>query len=272
MSELLETTANAGSDKSIDGKSALRNVMVAAAGVAAATVAFAPRAARAQTKPALNFAAVPGTGDIKVLNYALALETLEADLYVQAIQRLTTGGTNALGKTIPGLGLSDSEVDVNYLKKFAIVERQHRDFLNGALGDASIIGTGANGILRNAKFDFGLDNPTKNSRQQIIELMYTVENTGAMAYLGAIPSFATKTYLSAAAGIQGTEARHTAIVAIIFNLLGFRPLKDTAPLVGQTTTILNTPNTSGIDGTLTPDQVLAAVSGPNGYIVLPTIE
>jgi len=266
MSEMLETPAAS----ETSGSNALRNVMVAAAGVAAATVAFAPRAARAQTKPTLNFSAVPGTGDIKVLNYALALETLEADLYQQAILRLTTGGTNAVGKTIPGLGLAESELDVSYLRKFATVEAQHRDFLNGALGAASIIGTGANGILRNAAFDFGLDDSSKNSRQQVLQLIYDVENTGTQAYLGAIPSFATKTYLSAAAGIQGTEARHTATVAILFNLLGFTPRKDTAPLVGQTTSILGTSNTSGIDGTLSPDQVLAAVSGPNGYIVLPT--
>ena len=57
--------------------------------------------------PQLTFEAnVPGKGDVKVLNYALALEDLEANLYVQALQRLTTGGTNAVGKTIPGLGLA----------------------------------------------------------------------------------------------------------------------------------------------------------------------
>jgi hypothetical protein len=269
MSENLDSVSTA---PETSGSNALRNVMVAAAGVAAATVAFAPRAARAQTKPALTFNDIPGTGDIKVLNYALALEALEADLYVQVLQRLTTGGTNGLGRTIPGLGLASSEIDVSYLTQFARVEREHRDFLNGALGAASIIGTGANGILRNANFDFGLDDASRNSRQQVLELLYTVENTGTQAYLGAIPSFSTKNFLVAAAGIQGTEARHTAVVAIIYNLLGFTPRKDTAPLVGQTTSILGSSNTSGIDGTLTPDQVLAAVSGANGFIVLPSAE
>ena len=234
----------------------VRGAILAAAGVAAASVLTAGRA-RAAVSPALKFSDIPGTGDIKVLNYALALEALEANLYVQAIQRLTTGGTNAVGKTIPGLGLSDSQPDVAYAKEFATVEAQHRDFLNGALGAASIIGTGANGILRNAKFDFGIETM---SRQQVVELLYTVENTGTMAYLGAIPSFATKTYLAVAGAIQGTEARHTAAIAIVFNSLGFRPLKDTAPLAGQTTTILGSTNQSGIDGTLSPDTVLAAVS------------
>lgn len=227
------------------------------AGIAIGTAALlTPRPARAVT-PALTFNDIPGSGDIKVLNYALALEALEADLYAQALLRLTTGGTNAMGQVIPGLGLSDSEPDVKYTRLFGKVEAEHRDFLNGALGDQSIIGTGANGALRNAKFDFGF---TSASRQQVVEILYIAESTGVQAYLGAIKYFATRTYLATAGAIQGTEARHTAVIAIVFNQLGFTPIKDTAPLAGQTTTINGQPNTSGIDGTLEPDQVLSAVS------------
>ncbi len=267
MSEFLETSSTISQNKTeMDSTSAARTILVGVAGALAATAILAPRPARA-VSPALTFSQIPGTGDIKVLNYALALEALEADLYNQAIMRLTGGGTNGLGRTIPGLGLSSGELDVKYLSEFSKVETEHRNFLNGALGSQSIIGTGSNGILAKANFDFGFDDSTKNSRQQVLELIYTAEATGVQAYLGAIPSFTTKDYLSAAAGIQGTEARHTAAIAIVYNLLGFTPRKDTAPLVGQTTRILDVANTSGIDGTLTPDQVLAAVSP---YIVLPS--
>lgn len=246
---------------------------MAAAGVVAGAALLAPKPARA-VSPAIVFTpqqgrtVIPGdTGDIKTLNYALALEALEADLYQQAIQRLTDGGRNGVNKLIPGLGLSRSEPDVTYVTQFAQVEANHRNFLDQtlqSLGNLSIIGTGANGILRTAAFDFGIESM---SRQQVLEFLYTVELTGTQAYLGAIKSFSSKTYLSAAAGIQGTEARHTAVIAIVFNLLGFTPRKDTAPLKGQTTTILGTANTAGIDGTLLPDDVLAAVSQ---YIVFPT--
>jgi hypothetical protein len=202
----------------------------------------------------ITFAQIPGTGDIKVLNYALALEALEADLYRQALLRLQGGG-DVNGITVPGLGLGDNEVDVKYVKEFARVEREHRDFLNNALGSASIIGTGTNGILRNAIFDFNIQTL---SRQQVIDLLYTVENTGVQAYLGAIPSLATKTYLAVAAGIQATEARHTAAIAIVRNLL-FGPTLNTAPLANDN---------NGIDKTLLPDAVLAAV-GPN--IIIPVV-
>ena len=203
--------------------------------------------------PALTFnTSIPGTGDIQVLNYALALEALEADLYVQALQRLTTGGTNAVGKTIPGLGIPTTEIDVQYVTTFGKVEAQHRDFLNGALGTQSIL----QGALKTAKFDFGIEAMT---RQQVVDLLYTVENTGVQAYLGAIKFFTTKTYLLAAGSIQATEARHTAVIAATYNAL-FGPSKVTAPLVGQTVNINGVTNTAGIDSTLDPDTVLAAVS------------
>ena len=200
----------------------------------------------------ITFAQIPGDGDIKVLNYALALEAFEAELYRQAVLRLTTGG-QVNGVAVAGLGLADSEPDVRYLREFATVESEHRDFLNGALGAASIIGTGSNGILRNATFDFDIESL---SRTQVVDLIYTVENTGTSAYLGAIPFFATNTYLAVAGGIQATEARHTAYIAAVRNLL-FGATLNTAPLASQN---------NGIDTALPPDQVLAAV-GPN--IILP---
>ena len=249
MSDTIETVSAPNADTS-----AIRKAAVMAAGVLATGALLTGGAGRARAvSPALKFTDIPGTGDIKVLNYALALEALEADLYVQALQRLTTGGTNALGTVIPGLNIAATEPDVAYVSKFGKVEAQHRDFLNGALGAASIIGTGTNGILRTAKFKFGIETL---SRQAITELLINVEATGVQAYLGAITSFATKTYLPAAASIQATEARHTAALIVVFNQLVGRgvftgALRDTAPLAN---------NNNGIDGTLTPDAVLATVS------------
>src|SRR5262249_27595267 len=123
-----------------------RRAALAGAGLAAGLLA-ANRAAA--VTPPLTFKDIPGTGDVKVLNYALALEQLEADLYHQAILRLTTGGTNALGKDIPGLHLSPDQQDVFFVKEFGKVEREHRDFLTKALG--------ANAI-NPFKYDFGIHN------------------------------------------------------------------------------------------------------------------
>ena len=269
----------------------LRGAALATAGLAAAGLLASKSASAATTGTPVTvyFTTSPGTGavqvpsvsknfttanaDVKVLNYALTAETLEAELYRQAVLRLTTGGTDMFGQTITGLGVTGP--DVTYLTEFALIEAQHRDFLTAALGNNWAADAGV-------KFDFGFAN-TNNfgvaplTRLQTVELVYAAELTGVSAYLGAIPSFASKTYLPVAAGILGTEARHTAYVAATlngppFNLAG--ALK-TAPLATEN---------AGIDTPLLPDQVLnqggtikapdvtvagdgkiTPVSGPNGF-------
>jgi hypothetical protein len=217
-------------------------VGLAVAGVAAAALTAKP--ARA-VSPALRFSDIPGTGDTKVLNYALALEDLETELYAQAVQRLTGGGTGGrdapVGFNTTGLGLPDTFRDVKFTRLFAKVEREHRDFLRAALG---------NNAIRPFRYDFNMQNL---SRRQVIELIYTAERTGVAAYLGAIPSFSTgaiKTFLPIAAAIQGTEARHTAIFADVLND-EFGKIVDVSP---------PSKVNGGRDMPLPPDSVLAAVS------------
>ena len=234
----------------LPGAPGRRAFLKGAAATAAATAAglMSPRSALA-VSPALKFSQIPGSGDIKVLNYALALEALETDLYAQAITRLTNGGTNALGIKIPGLNLNFGEPDVQYLREFAKVEMQHRDFLNGALGAASLL---KQAPFNKARFNFGIE---KMSRKQVLTTVYTAEKIGVTAYLGAIPLFADRNYLQAAGAIQGTEARHTAVIADVLNEL-FGAGLTVAPLANQN---------NGRDMPVTPDNVLAEVSG---FIVL----
>lgn len=213
---------------------------------------------------------IPGTGDIQVLNYALQLEDLEADLYAQALLRLTTGGTDPQAAASVGTitGLNVSGIDVSYIQKFSAVEAAHRDFLKSALGSQAIT------TVKPAKYDFGIQNMT---RAQVIDLVLEAEATGVQAYLGAIPFFASKSpYLQTAAAIQGTEARHTSIMTIVRNILSSQgvvsdPIAPVAPLKGDsgmmpTATSYNNALPSqgtpeGRDLTLAPDQVLARVGG-----------
>lgn len=274
------------------GQGSLGKVLaVAGAGVAAAAL-LAPRAAQAQTasgppkhltlyfdaSPGAGAIQVPGAGNIKVLNYALALETLEAETYRQAYIRLTgqsfdgSATTDQFGNTITGLGVPTTDADAQYLKTFGIIEMQHRDFLTTALGGNWVTTAGA-------KIDVGINSL---DRTGVDNLIYTEELTGVSAYLGAIPSFADKTYLSIAAAILGTEARHTAAVAIIVNTLAGHAVVETAPL----TRYKGENENDGKDTPLTPDQILNTggtvpggitiggtgkinpVSGPNGFIVM----
>jgi len=223
----------------------LSNAALAAAGIAAAGL-LAPNAARAVSPP-LTFAQVPGTGDIKVLNYALALETLEAELYRQALARLTSGGTDDLGNKFSGLHFSPKERHVGFVKEFGQVEVEHRNFLIAALGNASLLKSAP---FKTARFDFGI---SKLDGLGVLNLVYTAEKTGVSAYLGAIDFLATKDYLQIAGAIQGTEARHTAVIADTIH--DFYPNAAASASVAPSAA-----ENGGKDVPLSPDAVLAAVS------------
>ena len=225
------------------------------------------------------------SADVKVLNFALALETLEAELYRQAVLRLTTGGTDMFGSKITGLGLTGP--DVTYLTTFARVEVEHRDFLTAALGNNWVVDA-------KAMFDFGfadtnnLGKPALN-RLQTVQLVYAAEQTGISAYLGGTgPGGLTPggKYLGIAASILGTEARHTTAVSILLNGPTFNetPKLATAPLSGDKGTaggpgldtalppdaILNQGGLVAADTTVAGDGKINPVSGPNGFVFVVT--
>jgi len=246
-----------------DTQTVLRGAALATAGIAAASLLSAKPAQAAPTtgtpvtlyfttSPGTGALQVPGPGDTKVLNFALALETLEAELYRQALARLTTGGTDMFGQNITGLGRTTADLDVKYLTEFGTIETQHRDFLTTALGGNWV-------TAAKAKFDFGLAD-TNNfgvaplTRLQTVQLVYAAEQTGVSAYLGGAGVLTPgSTNLTYAAAILGTEARHTTAVAIVLNspALNENPKLATAPLIDG-----DPGSNGGKDTPLTPDQIL----------------
>lgn len=253
-------------------------VLTAAAGLAALGMAQKATAQNTAQRVTLYFDTnpgggaiqVPGTGDFKVLNYALALEDLETALYQQALARLRDGGTSDIGTTIPSLGIT-SGPDIDYLEEFGQVEEEHSIFLRSAIAQAG--GT----PVPLFRFDFGMEN---RSRTEVNTLVYLAELTGVSAYLGAITKFATKDYVPVAAAILGTEARHTAALAAVLNS---PPFSTTPPIA---TAPLST-DMQGRDKPVEPDDVLyrgftvadnltpsaggtmGPVSGPNGFVYAP---
>lgn len=189
-----------------------------------------------------TFADIPGQGNTKVLNYALVLETLEAELYRQALARLTDGGKDNRGNDIPGLHVDADEPDVRFVKLFKPIEDQHRVLLQTAL--SAFQGFQA---VKPSKYNFGVADA---DRRHVMEMLYDVERTGAQAYLGAIRYFPDDKYVRVAAAIQGTEARHYAALAAVNNLL-FRSGQTVAPSADEN---------HGIETPKEPDAVLAIVS------------
>lgn len=125
-----------------------------------------------------------GSGDVGVLNYAYALEQLEAAFYTQVIASPFSGMTAA--ETALLTDIRDHEI-------------AHRDFFKAALGTAAI---------RGLTPDFSAVN--FSSRDSVLTTARTFEDLGVSAYNGAGRLLTNASYLLAAGKIVSVEARHAA--------------------------------------------------------------
>jgi len=133
-----------------------------------------------------------GSGDGGILNYAYALEQLEAAFYAQIKlgSYYTAAGTPAAIKQV--------------FDDLALHEAIHRDFLKAALTANSIT------PLKDLKPDFSsIDFTTLNG---ILMAARTFEDTGVAAYNGAGRYLTNNTFLALAGKIVSVEARHAALI------------------------------------------------------------
>ena len=168
-----------------------------------------------------NFPGVPGqTEDLVVLNFALTLETLEADLYRQALNvaagqsisaPLPATNASAYTLTAPTGGLTSQQAAAGfaYLQQYAYVEAAHRDFLR-----AFIPTLGGTPVPANPK---GYSAATAGlapgaTLQQLLTVILTAEETGVSAYLGAAGFLTVPALVQAASTIYSTESRHSATI------------------------------------------------------------
>ncbi len=127
-----------------------------------------------------------GSGDIGVLNYAYALEQLEAAFYIQVI-------------TTQYAGITAEEVRL--LTDIRDHEVAHREFFRNALGSAAIQDLEVNFTA----IDF-------TSKASVLATAKTFEDTGVSAYNGAGKLIVDPNYLLAAGKIVSVEARHAAYI------------------------------------------------------------
>lgn len=168
-----------------------------AGAVSAATVFLAAcgddddEGAAAKKAPSASDVKDNNNSDLKVLNYALTLEFLEADFYQQVIAS--------------GL-VKDAKV-VSIAKKFGSTEQEHVDALI-----ATIKKLGGKPVdAPKTNFQPTLDKGLK----AVLETAATVENLGAAAYLGQAGNIKSKEVLAAALAIHTVEARHAAALNIL---------------------------------------------------------
>jgi len=164
------------------------------------------------------FAADLGSGDTGVLNYAYALEQLEAAFYTQVVKTPYKGATKA---------------ELRVLTSIRDHEIAHRQFLKKALGKHAI---------PSLEVDFSAIDFT--SRKSVLGTADVFENLGVAAYNGAGQLIKNVAYLAAAGSIVSVEARHTAAIQ---ELIGGASAK--AAGEGHV-------DKSGLDAALSPGEVL----------------
>jgi len=213
----------------------------------------------ATTGPSARFPGIPGRNiNEVVLNFALTLEILEADLYRQALNVASGRDVEAALSSNPGVYknqasrggfTADQAADAFlYLKQFTYIEAAHRDFLRAAItaGGGKPVAANPDGY----RFPGGL----KKDLRAILTAILPLEETGVRAYLGALPYLTDLNLATVAAGIFSTEARHSAVVAYT---LGLDPGPRMQP--GDKTVITDTPDYNTLEYYLPPGTVLQRV-------------
>ncbi len=163
-----------------------------------------------------------GKGDTGILNYAYALEQLEAAFYTQVIST-PYSGMNSAERTIL-TDIRDHEI-------------AHREFFKVALGKKAIPGLQVNFTAIN----FG-------SRDSVLGTARTFEDLGVSAYNGAGQLLKNPDFLLLAGKIVSVEARHAATIRDLINPMSSAFSGD------------DTVDSNGLDKARTPAEVLAAAA------------
>lgn len=161
--------------------------------------------------------------DTGVLNYAYALEQLEAAFYVKVASAPPSSFTTA---------------QKAYFQDIQFHEIAHRELFKNALSTSAI------GSL---EVDFSAIDFTNAS--SVLNAAIAFEDLGVAAYNGAGVRLKSTDFLVLAGKIVSVEARHAAYVRDLVTNGSFANLNEL--------TALGANNASGLDGALAPDKVLA---------------
>lgn len=188
--------------------------IVGAGSVLIATAASCKKTSGISSNGGVNL----GSGDAGVLNYAYALEQLEAAFYTQAV-------------STPYSGISTLEM--SYLTDIRNHEVAHREFFKAALGSGAIQGLTP---------DFSSIN--FSDRTSVLGTAKAFEDLGVTAYNGAGKLLVSAAYLTLAGKIVSVEARHAATIRDLIT-----------PGTFADSTAVDTKN--ALDGERTPMEVLS---------------
>ncbi|HEX2533273.1 MAG TPA: ferritin-like domain-containing protein [Chitinophagaceae bacterium] len=127
-----------------------------------------------------------GSGDTGILNYAYALEQLEAAFYTQVVATPFSGIT---------------AMESAYMADIRDHEIAHREFFKAALGDNAI-----------PALEVNFSGINFTSRDSVLATAKAFEDLGVAAYNGAGKLLESAAFLTLAGKIVSVEARHAALI------------------------------------------------------------
>jgi len=172
---------------------------------------------------------IANANDVNTLNFALFLEDLENNFYLQGLAAFNVSAFAAQG-------YNQSVYD--YIGLISAHETAHVNFLRGNLGSAAI------GIC---SYNFGL-----STVSDFLAKAAAFETTGVSAYDGAVNAITNLGYRTAAATIATVEARHSSILNLINQQVPFPANFDTALTPTQIVSIVRSYVTSCPSGSIPP--------------------
>ncbi|MEJ7609847.1 MAG: ferritin-like domain-containing protein [Ferruginibacter sp.] len=184
-------------------------------GAAAAAIFFGSSGCKIHNKVAGRYN--PGKGDFSVLNYAYALEQMEAAFYEKAVSGFYTGAT---------------EMEKDFLTDIRNDEIAHREFFRNVLF-----------LKKLPKLEFDFSSVNFNDRSSVLNTAKELEDTGVSAYNGAGKLLDVRLFLKEAGKIVSVEARHAATIR---NMISYGDFAGDDVI-----------DADGLDVVQTPAQVLA---------------
>ncbi len=184
------------------------------------------------------------TSDLRVLNFALTLEHLEATFYTDGLQHFSRADfdrarhpgigrlLDAFGFHFPGFGGGRRRHLYDYLKLIREHEQTHVDALTSVI--SSLGGT----PVPRCKYNF--ETTAYTSVKQFLSVAQALENTGVNAYDGAIhllngstAGSYPKDLLTTGATIATVEARHASYLNLVNGDVPFPAAFDTPKLPSE---------------------------------------
>lgn len=176
---------DAAEDAGFDRSSFLKRGAIAGGGLVAGGAMFGTFLSSAEAKISSKRSK---KNDVKILQFALTLEYLEAAFYAQAVANKAYGQDPILEK---------------FATTVADHEAKHVAFLRKALGSSKI---------KSPKFDF---KDAVTDKAKFAATAQVLEDTGVHAYLGQVAHVFQPAVLTAAGTIATVEARHASWIRFI---------------------------------------------------------